>query len=153
MRIFVLILALFFALPASAVNDWGHTSCTSTSTSANKVGAKGLICFDFNSSFLANQVTQFSVETGTALACFDPNIATAGAATATGTVWFCPTGGATTAACGVQVCAPGGCVLDGTNAAPNSQLACVVLGPGAYLLESIVPPGAQTGLFSVRGGQ
>jgi hypothetical protein len=151
MKSLILSLALaLFALPAWAVNDWGYSGCSSSGSSLNQ---SGHICFDFDSDFTAGLTANFYVNAGTALACFDPNVATAGASVATGQIWYCPFGGTTTAACGVQVCAAGGCILDGANGVPASQTACVVIGPGAYILESVVAPAAETGLFNVRGGQ
>lgn len=148
--IFSVFLTLALALPAFAVNDWGYSACQSQGSS---VGDTGQICFDFNSGFTGGTVTAFQVNAQTALACFDPDLTTAGTATATARIWFCPTGGATSASCGIQVCAAGGCTFDGANGVPSTQTACVVLGPGGYLLESVAAPAAETGLFSVRGGK
>lgn len=152
MRFLTLLLALFFAFPAFAVNDWGFAGCES----GRNAGNNGLICFDFDSTITPGTVNSFSVNAGSALACFDPNIATAGAATATGKVWYCGSnpGSVTTATCGVEVSAQAGATLTGANGVPAAQLACVVLGPGPYLLEVILAPGGgQTGVFSVHGGR
>lgn len=152
MRSFLLLLAALvaFAAPARAVNDWGYTGCLD----GRKLGESGRICFDFDAS-LSPATTWFSVTAPTALACLRPDVATIGAKTAQAVLYYCPTGDPTsTTTCGIQVGVTAGVTLTGANGDPSSQLACAVVGPGAYFLDvTALPGGGEVGLFTVEGGR
>ena len=154
MRYWILALVLLVAGPAMAVNDWGYTGCPG---SGNSVGSGGKICFDLNTSF-STAYTTFNVIADSALACLKTDVdqegvSATGASPVTAIVRYCPNGDNSAAAnCGIQACVTGGCTLTGLNGVPASQLACVVLGPGAYRVDfPTLPDTPDVGLFTVEG--
>ena len=138
---------------AKAIDSWNVAGCDNT----NQVGDATLACYDFNSSSVLNTVKTFRVNASQAQACFDPDKAALAKPASPGTVkiQYCGTNPTTltAAGCGIEVCAPAGCTLDGTNGTPASQLSCITLGRGSYIMQITTLPGAgPTAVFSIQGG-
>ena len=154
---------LLGVVAAQAVDNWGPgilqsqggSEVNSGCLSGNQVGTSGAICFDI----VAATSTTFSVTSGSALACLKTDVDQEGVS-ATGTtpvtavIRFAPYGDTSTQGrSGIQACASAGCTLTGANNVPAGQLACVVLGPGAYRVDfPTLPDSPDVGLFTVTGG-
>jgi len=155
MKTLVALLVILFPMSALAVNDWGYAGCD-PSTTKTSVGT-GKICFDLNTSF-STAYTTFNVTSPSALACLKTDVdqegvSATGASPVTAIVRYCPNGDNSAAAnCGIQACAIASCTLTGLNGVPDTQRACVVIGPGAYRVDfQTLPDTPDVGLFSVEG--
>ncbi len=160
MRALLVLMAVLLAGPSLAVDDWGYSGCGN----GNSAGSNQKICFDLDTSF-STAYTTFMVNADAALICLKTDVDQEGVSATGGSpvkaiVRYCPFGPDTTskataiASCGIQVCATAGCELTGLNGIPTAQLACVIGGPGAYMVDfTALPDSPDVGLFSVEGAR
>lgn len=136
---------LLLAIPATAdVNEWVNCGSTEQITRI-RVGPSECIEYSWNNVTLPG--LEFAVTSGTALACFAPDVVS-GATVATATVKRCVPGRARGANSCETVTAA---ALNGTGGAAGTQTRCVRLGKGEYLLDTVsTGDAADTAVFSVE---
>lgn len=146
-RLLVLLVALFMAGPAAALNTW--TSCGSTTTfTGTKPSVSKNTCIEYR--FDASAATQtFYVSASSALLKFDPNEDTAGASTAQIMVKSCLVGYTATA----NICTDAlAAVLTGAGGSASTQKFEMRLPKGLWMITwSVAAGGGQTGVIQVLG--
>jgi hypothetical protein len=150
--LFGFLVALLLAGPAAATIVW--TNCSGGTTgNLIQVTKYDVLCIDWDETDTAGTNTRhFIVGAKEALLCFDPDLATEGAATAEINFRYCPNGKMPAANPENECFALSTIPITGITGSAGIQDSCERVGPGLYYVEIETGGSSEDSRVTIQGG-
>ena len=137
-------LFLLFPLTAHATGQWEN--CGGVAITDTSIQSGGKICWVFTTT---EDSTAFTVRASVAEVCFDPNVATEGAAAGKVYIRKCHLGTKPASNPQYQCIRMSDAPLDGTQGSPGTQNSCQDVERGTYYIDNDTSAGGVTAVVSV----